>query len=124
MTRQFGYDQYADCKGNQAPPFFISDKGRYIWSDKPLKIEFSGDKIAVGSDGGEVVSGKPVKLLKDAFQYASKNFFPPSGKIPDPLLFTCPQYNTWIELQYNQNEKDILKYAENIFKNGFPAVLS
>jgi alpha-glucosidase len=53
--------------------------------------------------------------------YASRKFFPPSGKTPDPLLFTSPQYNTWIELQYNQNEKDILKYAGDILKNGFPA---
>jgi len=119
--RQFVYDQYADCKTNQAAPFFISDKGRYIWGEKPLKIEFDGDKIAVESRGGEVVWGKAGETLKDAFLYGSKNFFPPSGKIPDTLLITSPQYNTWIELQYNQNEKDILKYAENIFKNGFPS---
>ena len=50
-----------------------------------------------------------------------KKYFPPSGKTPDLLLFSSPQYNTWIELQYNQNEKDILKYAENIISNGFPA---
>jgi hypothetical protein len=29
--------------------------------------------------------------------------------------------DTWIELQYNQNEKDILKYAEDIVNNGFPS---
>jgi alpha-glucosidase (family GH31 glycosyl hydrolase) len=119
--RQFVYDQYADCKANQAAPFYISDKGRYIWSENPLKIEFSGNKIAVGSKGGEVVWGKAGETLKDAFLFGSKHFFPPSGKIPDPLLITSPQYNTWIELQYNQNEKDILKYAENILKNGFPS---
>lgn len=36
------------------------------------------------------------------------------------LLFTHPQYNTWIELMYDQNEKDILTYARAIIDNGFP----
>jgi alpha-glucosidase len=36
------------------------------------------------------------------------------------LLFTHPQYNTWIELMYDQNKKDILTYARAIIDNGFP----
>jgi alpha-glucosidase (family GH31 glycosyl hydrolase) len=118
---KFVYDQYADCKANQAAPLFISNKGRYIWSEEPLNIEITKDKIFVEAHDGVVLSGKEGETLKEAFLYASKTFFPPSGKIPDPLLFTSPQYNTWIELQYEQNEKDILKYAEDIFKNGFPS---
>ncbi len=118
--KPFFYNQWANCKTNQAAPFFISDKGRYIWSEKPLKIEFKDDKIFVESIGGIVWQGKAGETLRDAFLYGSKNFFPPSGKIPDPLLITSPQYNTWIELQYNQNEKDILKYAGDIVRNGFP----
>jgi alpha-glucosidase len=44
--------------------------------------------------------------------------------MPDELLFTQPQWNTWIELTYNQNEADILTYARSILKHGFsPGVL-
>jgi alpha-glucosidase (family GH31 glycosyl hydrolase) len=117
----FKYDEYANCKANQAAPFFLSDKGRLIWSDKPIKIEISKKKIIVETKQGDIVITKEGETLKDAFLYGSRKFFPPSGKTPDPLLFTSPQYNTWIELQYDQNEKDILKYAGNIIKNGFPA---
>jgi len=35
-------------------------------------------------------------------------------------MFTHPQYNTWIELVYDQNEEDILKYAQSIIDNGYP----
>ena len=49
-----------------------------------------------------------------------REHFPPSGILPDSLFFTMPQYNTWIELMYNQNQKDVLAYAEDIVKNGFP----
>jgi alpha-glucosidase (family GH31 glycosyl hydrolase) len=117
---KFVYNQDADCKTNQAAPLFLSDKGRYIWSEKPLNIKITKEKIFVDAKGGEVISGKDGETLKEAFLSVSKKFFPPSGKTPDPLLFTSPQYNTWIELQYNQNEKDILKYADDIVKNGFP----
>jgi len=118
---KFTYNQAADCKANQAAPLFISNKGRYIWSEDPLNIAITEVKIIVGANGSKVLTGKGGETLKDAFLYASRTFFPPSGKTPDPLMFTSPQYNTWIELQYNQNEKDILKYANNIIKNGFPA---
>jgi len=118
--KEFVYDQRANCKANQAAPLFISDKGRYIWSEKPIKIEISNGKIIVEAPGGEIITGKSGETLKDAFLYASKQFFPPSGKTPDPLFFTSPQYNTWIELQYDQNEIDIRKYADDIVKNGFP----
>lgn len=116
----FVCDQFADCKGNQAAPLFISSKGRYIWSDKPLRIEVIRGVIHAKAYSGQVISGQSGETLKDAYLYASREFFPPSGKTPDPLMFTRPQYNTWIELQYNQNEHDILKYAEDILKNGFP----
>lgn len=118
---KFVYNQDANCKTNQAQPLFISNKGRFIWSESPLRIEITRERIIVEAKSGEVITGKQGETLKDAFLYASRQFFPPSGRTPDPLLFTNPQYNTWIELQYNQNETDILKYAEAIIKNGFPA---
>ena len=44
----------------------------------------------------------------------------PAGILPPELFFSKPQYNTWIELIYNQNQEDILKYARSIIDNGFP----
>jgi len=35
-------------------------------------------------------------------------------------MFTRPQYNTWIELMYDQNEAAILKYAQSIVDQGYP----
>ncbi len=118
-NENYSLSQYGNTVSNQSQPLFISSEGRYIWSDDPLNIEFLNGKINVSS-GGEIIAGRNGETLREAFKYVSTNFFPPSGKIPDPLLFTHPQYNTWIELQYNQNEIDILKYAENILTNGFP----
>ncbi len=117
---KFAYDEYADCKGNQSQPLFISNKGRFIWSEQPLSINFLMNTITIDAKGAELITGKSGETLKDVFNYVSTRFFPSTGKIPDSLFFTNPQYNTWIELQYNQNEKDILKYAQAIVDNGFP----
>ena len=40
---------------------------------------------------------------------------------PDAELFEKPQYNTWIELNYHQNQNDVMKYAQNMLDNRLPA---
>ena len=107
--------------GNQAQPLLISDDGQTVWSEKPYRFEVKNDTIFVYSKYRELIYHKSGNTLRDAFLYASRSYFPPSGEMPEELLFSSPQYNTWIELMYDQNQKDILKYANNIISNGFPA---
>jgi alpha-glucosidase (family GH31 glycosyl hydrolase) len=118
---KYSIDLYGDLKGNQGVPILISNSGRYVWSDKPFTFTFKKDSLNVKSSLSEIINGKAGNSLKDAYMYLCHNYFPPQDKIPDSLLFTKPQYNTWIELTYNQNEKDILIYAGGIINNGFPA---
>jgi len=123
-TTTFAFDMWGDNKGNQAQPLLLSNKGRYVWSEQPIKYEFNKGKITVTVRDGKIVSGIAGTNLRTAYEYLSKNFFPSNGLIPDSLLFTKPQYNTWIELKYEQNEADILKYAQAILDNGYaPGVL-
>ncbi len=116
----YSFDSYADTAGNQVQPLLLSNQGRYIWSEDPFRFEFTNGGIHLYSRFNSIQTGSHGSSLKDVYQYASKTFFPPSGKIPDPLLFTKPQFNTWIEFTYNQNQKDILDYAHKIVENGFP----
>lgn len=112
-----------DVRGNQAAPLLLSNKGRYIWSNDPFAFTVTGNEIRF-SDNGKLSIEKAGTTLADAYKAASKQFFPASGKMPDELLFSKPQYNTWIELIYDQNQRDILKYARAIVENGFePGVL-
>lgn len=105
---------------NQCVPLLVSNKGRYIWSDNPFSFRFDEDQIIISSES-EVVLNQSGKTMKSAFKDAASNFFHLSGKMPSELFITVPQYNTWIELMYNQNQNDILKYARSIISNGFPA---
>lgn len=114
------YDLWGNNKGNQAQPLLLSSKGRYVWSESPIKYDFNKGKITVTTKNGKIVSGTAGNNLRTAYNHAAKNFFPSNGKIPEELMFTHPQYNTWIELMYDQNEDDILKYAQAIIDNGYP----
>jgi len=114
------YDLWGDNFGNQAQPLLLSSKGRYVWSEEPIKYAFDQGTITVTTRKEKIASGTAGNNLQTAFAHVSKTYFPSNGKIPDGLLFTHPQYNTWIELMYDQNQEDILKYAEAIIKKGFP----
>jgi alpha-glucosidase (family GH31 glycosyl hydrolase) len=103
--------------GNQVQPLMLSSKGEVVWSDQPYGLDFIPGRLKIQ---GSVEYTQRKGTLRDAYLYASQNYFPPSGKMPDPLLFTHPQYNTWIELMYDQNQQDILAYAKNIIANDLP----
>ncbi len=105
---------------NQAQPLLVSNLGRYIWSEEPFKIAVSGGKLRLEKASGVFVQGRSGSTLKEAYLGASTRFFPPTGTKPDISLFLQPQYNTWIELLYDQNQADVMKYAHSIIDNGFP----
>ena len=120
----YKFDFYANNEYNQIQPLLLGNKGLWIWSEEPFAFEIQADKILITKNQGEVKHGRSGQTLADARNFASSTFFPPSGKMPDELLFSKPQYNTWIELTYNQNQTDVLKYAQAIIDNGFePGVL-
>jgi alpha-glucosidase (family GH31 glycosyl hydrolase) len=122
MPIEDGYqaDLNNNLYGNQAQPLLLSSKGNVIWSEEPFIIKRTGREILLKKTSGKFTTAAAGKTLKEAYLYASKSFFPPSGKAPHPFLFSRPQYNTWIELLYNQNQQDVLKYAKGIIDNGFP----
>ena len=106
---------------NQYASMLISDKGRVVWCDDQTVLTITNGTIRmVSKSAAPVVLEKGGKNLKEAFLYAANKWFPSAGKTPDLLFFSAPQYNTWIELTYNQNEKDILAYAQSMLDNGLP----
>lgn len=120
LSKGYHADLNANLYGNQAQPLLLSTNGRVVWSDDPFSINADSNTITLTKASGKFISEKAGNSLKDAYRYASSKFFPPKGSAPDLALFENPQYNTWIELLYDQNQKDVLKYARAILGNGFP----
>ncbi len=118
----YSFNLYGDVSNNQSSPLMLSDKGRWVWCDEPFLFSFQNGTLHVTSHGGKLVQyGTAGSSLASAYQCTSSHFFSTSGKWPDSLLIKSPQYNLWIELQYNPNQKDVLKYADNVLKSNFPA---
>jgi len=114
-------DLKIDNRGNQAAPVLISNAGRYVWSDNPFAFEFKEGVLIITSEYEKVnVTSSTGKTLRDAYVAAKDKHFPASGKTPNAMMFKLPQYNTWIELGTNQNQKDLLKYTDAVLKNDFP----
>ena len=114
-------DLRIDNRGNQAAPFLLSNKGRYVWSNEAFVFEFKEGVLYVYSDVEQVAAVTSGSTLREAYTGAKDKFFPASGKTLNALMYKMPQYNTWIELGTNQNQADLLKYTKNVLKNGFPA---
>lgn len=122
MPIKSGYnvDMNGDNYNNQIQPLLLSNQGEVIWCNQPISIKYRNDSLIVESKTGRIDYNKPGTTLKQAYEFATKKYFPFTGKTPNNLFFSKPQYNTWIELMYNQNETDILKYAKSIVKNKLP----
>lgn len=118
---EFACDLRQENYSHQALSFLVSDRGRAVWSAEPVEVKISSGTIRLESSRGEIVVDEQAGVdLPSAFRAASKRWFPPKGGTPDLLYFSAPQYNTWIELTYHQNEKDILAYAQSMLDNGLP----
>lgn len=114
------FDLSKENLNNQNVPLLLSSEGRYIWSDRPFAFEVKDGQLCLFSEEKMPAPVAAGKTLREAYLAASAKHFPPSGTLPDSLFFSMPQYNTWIELMYNQNQADILAYADRVLANDFP----
>lgn len=115
----YSFQMLGDNDGNQVQPLLLSNKGRYVWSEAPFKLQFRKGLLQI--TGQAIIdTGTIGSTLKEVQQFVRNKYFAASGKMPDTLLVASPQYNTWIELNYNQNQQDVLKYAHAIIDNGLP----
>ena len=120
FSNEYSIDLYGENKTNQIQPLLLTSKGQYVWSEEPFKFEIQNDKIIITDKLNKVQFGSHGKTLAEVQRFVSDKYFHASGSMPDSLLFSAPQYNTWIELNYHHNQADILKYAHAIIDNGMP----
>ena len=102
---------------NQTASLFLSDKGRFIFSPEPFKIDVSDGKITI--EGNDIIFNDEMSCLKDAYTLAQSLYFPCDGKKLKKEFFKAPQYNSWIQFAYYPNQSGILKFAHEIIDNGY-----
>ena len=116
------YDFRKKCQ-NQGMPLFLSNQGRYLWSEDPFAIRFDCGTVTVEGED-DIHMTEAGDCLRDAYLHAMKTHFPFSGKVPPMKFFETAQYNTWMEHTYYQAQDKVLDYAHKIVDNGFkPGIL-
>lgn len=108
-------DLRTDQLSNQTAPFLASNKGRYIYGSEPFIYAFENRILTIESEAAVTIS-EGHGTLRGAYLAAAEKHFPASGTTPDPLLFTAPQYNAWIEMMYEPTGDKMVAYAQSILE--------
>ena len=107
--------------GNQAISALLSDRGRLVYSAKPFCYAF--DEEGIRLEGTDIAVRQCGDTLRDAF-LAMRDLFSDKtyrGQLPPKEMFALPQYNTWIEMEWDCTQEKVLRYAREILENGYPA---
>jgi alpha-glucosidase len=113
-------DATTRAAGNQAQPLLISSTGRYVWNEHAFNFEFRDGQLILSGATTPWQVGGVGSTLREAFLAAAGRFFPTAHRMPPEIMFTAPQYNTWIELLYDQTQEKILNYARALIAHGYP----
>ena len=118
------FDLRTQNLNNQGAPFFVSSAGRTVWLPEAGRWRYTPRGLEFDLPTQTVEAVRQGKNLREAYVRAADAHFKPSGAIPPEDFFSKAQWNTWIELLYNQNQADIMAYARAILDNGFePGIL-
>lgn len=108
---------------NQMTSLILSSHGRYVYAENGFDMMLDEGVITINAPANDIEFSDSGASLKDAFRnFIADHDMSKNQPIHLAKRFTkAPVYNTWIELTFNQNQNDILHYAQNLFDNGFPA---
>lgn len=121
VESEIDMDMEINSTVNQAMPFIVSTRGRYIWCEDGFHIHFKKGTLSIDYHKSEPKLFDGFNTLKEAYNHACTKHFPVKSGSIGLELFTAPQYNTWIELTFYQNQKDVMKYAASITEHGLPS---
>jgi len=106
--------------GAQVQTLLLSNKGRYIWSEKPFSFKVDRYDIILSGHEGYVI-GQEGETLASAQRYAAKNFLPRGNPAPFKAISQLPQYDIKLELGKDINQAAVVAFASRLLEDGFPA---
>ena len=69
LSGEYSADIYGNNYGNQIVPLLLASDGQYIWSDKPLKVNYDNGTLSVESHGGKIYHSNEATSLKEAYRF-------------------------------------------------------
>ena len=100
----------------------LSNRGRYVWSEKPLSVSFDGKQIVVTAPEGEVapVVEKSGRTLREAYLMCCHKNFPPRAIGSSAALFESPIYELGGANSLLYTSADVLGFADMLAQRGAP----
>lgn len=101
---------------NQASSLLFSTCGTIIYSDRPFTFCF---------DKGTLTLDEDISIEETGLDFIStirtirERLFRKQNRAPRQLLYENPQFNTWIEMEWNCTEEKVISYAEDIIAHGY-----
>ena len=118
---KYMYDLATQCWGGATVPFLLSDKGRYVWSDRPFRYHFNSGTLQIISKKEMVEPTMAGATIREAYLDACRKHFPFTGQTPPEEFFVKPQFNNWIEMYLRGVNQEVCEaYADEIATNNFP----
>ncbi|MEA4998533.1 MAG: glycoside hydrolase family 31 protein [Candidatus Limiplasma sp.] len=103
-------------KPNAGAAVMLSSHGRYVAGTQPFCVSMAHGSITV--QGQEALAlQRAGNTLMDAYLAVAQTHFQ-SGSAPDPLCFSAPQYNSWIEVGFDTTQQKVLDYAQGLIDSG------
>ncbi len=110
-------------RANQVMPLYLSNFGRVIWSEEHFNVSFNDGKIDL-EGSAEILLEKYGNTLNEGYRGAMNAHFKPKGNPPAEEFFLVPQYNTWMQLVYDQTQEGVMAYAKGLLAHGYkPGVI-
>lgn len=114
---------YRLAASNQTMPLYVSDRGRYLWSEDAFAVTIENGRFSF--DGAQVVLVEAGSTLREAYLAAMRAHFPFSQKKLPERFFRVPQYNTWMQFPYSPTQEKVLQYAHALLAHGYePGILT
>ena len=124
-TAKWEFDLSVNETVNQASSVYLSTQGRVIASNVGFAISFDEGNIYIDESCNDIeLLQAEDNTLQSAYILAKNKYFPYKAVLMPEEMYMAPQFNTWIQLLYNQNQEDILAYADDILNQGYkPGIL-
>lgn len=99
----------------------LSNRGRYIWSAKPMKVVFDGKAFTITpSEGERVEVEKSGRTLREAYLMCCHKNFPPSSIKVAAALFESPIYEFGGEEALLYTAEEVVAFADTLLRRGAP----
>ena len=108
---------------NYTANMMLSNRGRYVWSDTPLKVSFDGKRILVepsSPEGKAVQIEKSGRTLREAYLMCCHKNFPPREVGAAAILFESPIYELGGEESLLYTPEEVLAFADMLTRCGAP----